>query len=236
MIKIIIKKELKDFIKDKGNYLALILASLILVYLPIQLFVKIAKVNEQSVKMVDFYVLFIVPFVILYIAHCANYNLFAKEKITKTLHSLLATPLDLKTIWLGKSISITILGYFISIITVLAFILIINLYIIPVSLSIKTSTLLLPSLYGFISLFIINPIICLSLIGLIGILTFKIKDESKVRLIIFITLIGTVAILKQYIMVNLSYMIYYHLFFGVFIVLLAIFSTRFLNTEKIITQ
>jgi ABC-2 type transport system permease protein len=227
MFKAIYLKQLTELFKEKRILVMLLLASLIMLYLPYQLFSKISF-NESIMKTaMDFYFIFYSIMTVLLLAYSANYNIFLQDKIKKTIHSLLSTPLNIKTIWLGKTLAIFTVGYILSLILSFIFLLILNNYIVP-------DKNIFPSIYGIISLLVINPFICILLIGNIGILTLVSKDETKVRIGFLVFLVAPLFFLKpEKLNVDLS-ILPYQIIVVLVLFIITYISLKFLSNEKVI--
>jgi ABC-2 type transport system permease protein len=95
------------------------------------------------------------------------------DKVKRTLESLLATPLSLRQIWLGKSLAVTLPGTSIALLVSLLALLAMNLmlivpnagsFIMPNIISLVTGLIIMPvmaffvvSLVGFLQLIMTNP-------------------------------------------------------------------------------
>ena len=132
MLKAIYIKELRTLFKEKRILFFMLLASIVMIYIPYQIFTKISFDEMIMARAIDFYFIFYSIIIVLFLAYAANHNLFLQEKITKTIHSLLSTPLNIKTIWLGKTLAIFTVGYILSLITSFIFLFIIfhSLYLV----------------------------------------------------------------------------------------------------------
>ena len=227
MLKAIYINQLKELMKERRIIFMILLASIIMLYLPYQIFSKISFDDNIITTAIDFYFIFYSIMIVLLLAYSANYNLFLYDKITKTMHSLLSTPLNIKTIWLGKTLAIFTVGYTLSLILSLIFLFIVNKFIV-------TNGNIFPSVYGIISLLTINPIICILLIGNIGIITLLSKDETKVRIGFFIFIITCLYFLKpEKFDVDLSIFIY-QIIFVILLFIVTNISLKFLSNEKVI--
>ncbi len=227
MLKVIYIKQLTDLLKEKRIYVMILLAGMMMIYLPFKMFLKISFDKNLLTLAIDFYFLFYSILFILFLAYSANYQLFLQEKVSNTIHSLLSTPLNIKTIWLGKTLAILTVGYILSIILSFAMLIIINH-------SIISAQTLFPSTHGLISLLVINPIICLFLIGFIGIVTMLSKDETKIRIGFYIFIGALFYFLKpNKFNIEFSFIIYQIIVIILLFVITKI-GLKFLSNEKVI--
>jgi len=227
MLEAIYTKALTELFKEKRILLVILLASIIMLYLPYQIFTKISFDEAIMATAIDFYFIFYSVMIVLLLAYSANYNLFLQEKTTKTIHSLLATPLNIKTIWLGKTLAICTMGYILSFILSFVFLFILNNFIV-------TGKNIYPSIHGIISLLLINPIICIFLVGNIGILTLISKDEMKVRIGFFIFIFASLYFINpKKVSADLS-LFPYQLIIVLILFVITNISLKFLSNEKVI--
>lgn len=227
MLKAIYIKQLTELFKERRIFVMILLASIVMLYLPYQFFSKISFDESIMATAIDFYFMFYSIMIVLLLAYSANYNLFLQEKITRTIHSLLSTPLNIKTIWLGKTLAIFTVGYILSLILSFVFLFIVNNYIVA-------DKTIFPSIHGIISLLAINPIICIFLIGNIGILTLVSKDETKVRIGFFICILASLYFFKpEKLSVDFS-IIPYQIVVVLMLFIVTNISLKFLSNEKVI--
>jgi ABC-type transport system involved in multi-copper enzyme maturation permease subunit len=98
-----------------------------------------------------------------------------KEKIDGNIESLLATPLTPKEIWIGKSITIFLPGYIISIISTLIILMAVNFTVIMPA----TGNFLLP-VPSLLLIFLINPLLFLAL--LLFIVLFSLANNPDIAI------------------------------------------------------
>jgi ABC-2 type transport system permease protein len=138
---------------------------------------------------VEFYTVFYSMVSVFLLAYSANYNVFLQEKTNRTIHCLLSTPLNIRIIWLGKSLAVFSIGYCLSFVLSALFIILINYMY-------NDDAVIIPSVYGFVSLFLFNPVISFSIVGIIGLLTLISRDETKVRIGSFLFIFALLLFLK----------------------------------------
>ena len=86
---------------------------------------------------------------------------FMVEKAEQTIETLLTTPLSLRAIWLGKTISIFVLSYSLALINGFALILILNFFS-------EGTIFIVPSLSGWLNLLVATPVLTFAFIALAG--------------------------------------------------------------------
>ncbi len=232
MLKIILEKELRGLLRQRRIIVMLIIAGFMFVYLPAKIFSRLAGIPGIMENLMDFYMIIYAPFVFLLMGYSANHILFAQEKTSGILHSLLATPINLHTLWLGKTLSIVILGYGLSILSTGAFILA-GLYYFPDPVLLGYE-IFIPSLPGLLALFIVNPVLCFSFLGIIGIITLITNDEIKVRLGNFVIIMFAFYVMRPGDMTDLTLVFYYQCVICIALTAIALISTRFLTNERVL--
>lgn len=227
MLKAIYLNQLTGLFRERRIIFALLLTSFIMVYLPYNFFKNLSSNQAMMSKAIDFYFIFYSIVIVVLLSYSANYNLFLQEKVKKTIHSLLSTPLDIKTIWLGKTLAIFTVVYILSIISSFIFLFIVNKYVV-------VDKTIFPSVHGIISLLAINPIIGIFLMGNIGILTLVSKDETKVRIGILLFFFASMFLLRpEKLKVDVS-LVPYQIIVMLILFIVTKISLKFLSNEKVI--
>lgn len=227
IVKIILWKELTELIKENRVWRMIAFASVLMLFLPYQFFSKLKASEAMLTTAIDFYFSYFSVMVILLIAYSANYEVFFQDKVRKNLEALLATPVNVRQIWFSKTLAIFLVGYILSILLSIVFLIIVNI-------SFNPAVIILPSIYSYASIFIFNPIICVGLIGLFGLLTFLLKDEMKIRIGFFGLMFGLFYFMKPDKLALGFQMFPIYLLVSVALVLLIFVGAKFLNNERII--
>ncbi|HUV37527.1 MAG TPA: hypothetical protein VMX58_11355 [Patescibacteria group bacterium] len=189
MLRIIYRHQLKALIGDKRILMMVLVAGVIMLYLPVTIFSALSGMERIVRASVDFYCVFYSILAALILAYAANYNVFLQEKTNRTIHSLLSTPLTLRRVWFGKTLAVFTVGYSLSIGLSVLFLFVINNRL-------DTPGFVYPSIHAVISLVLINPVICFLIIGIIGIMTLISRDEMKVRIGFFLFIFALLYVLN----------------------------------------
>ncbi len=225
--KTLFRKELMALIKLNQIWRMIAIASFLLIVLPFQAFSKLKTSEVMLTTAIDFYFTYFSIMVVLLIAYSANYEVFFQDKVRKNLEALLVTPVNLKQIWFSKTLAIFLVGYVLSIILSFVFLIILHY-------SFHPATTILPSVYSYVSMFIINPILCVGLIGIYGLLTLLLKDEMKIRIGFFGLIFGLLYFMRPNNLALGFQMFPFYLIILVILMLLCYIGVRFLNNERII--
>lgn len=227
MLRIIFSMQLKELIKEKRILMMAAIAGLIMIYLPYKVFLRIGDTDVFHRTAVDFYLIFYSLITVLILTYAGNYSVFLREKADKTLHCLLSTPLNIRVIWLGKTLALLALGYSLSLLSSFIFVLIANKLL-------RIDTIIAPSPYGYVSIFIFNPVICFSIIGILGIMTFLSRDELKIRYGSLLFIFALLYFLRpDAISIDLS-LIRFHILISAFLIGLTLIGLKFLKNERVV--
>jgi ABC-2 type transport system permease protein len=182
MLKQIINIAIKDFkelTREKRILFLLVITAYIMLSIPYDSFWEILDANPAfAVIALNFYFTYFSWLIVLFVSFAAIYRVFYKEKNSKTMASLLATPVSVKEIWLGKSLSVWLVGYGQALLLSFVFWGFLH-YQFP-------GTSFFPSISSLTALFVINPVISFLFISALGALYLFIKDEMKVRIVFFL--------------------------------------------------
>lgn len=231
----IAKKELKEMTYNKAMWLVLILTTALLVIVPLVTFSRFL-INQkglamsQGANLLNAYIAYYSLFAMLFIAWSLIPDVFFGEKARKTIETLLATPLEVKTIWLGKTIAVTAIAYPLSLLSALGF------CVGWLYLAHNVGGAIWPSGLALGQLLFISPLIGLAVIGLSGLLNLLLVDPKLGNLAIFIlnfaVFFGLNAKLIS-LQVSLSTM-WNLLILALSLLAISVYFTRFLNKERII--
>lgn len=227
MLKIIYIRQLRELLNEKRTFVMILMAGIIMIFMPFQFFSSLQESPLLFNTAIDFYFTFYSIIIVLMLGYSANHTLFLREKTTKTLHSLLSTPLDIKTIWMGKIMAIFSIGYVLSLLLSFLFLILIHQVFDPV-------VAILPTLQGYLSLFVINPIISMSILGLLGIFTLISKDELILKYGFFIIIFGTIYFFKPDKITIGNSIILFQFALSIVLVIINYLCSKLLSNEKII--
>ncbi len=158
-------------------------------------------------------------------------TVFSNEKKDGVIETLLCTPLDLRTIWLGKLIGVSIVAYLASLISITFVILL---------ASTAASALLLPSLIIVVQIIVTVPLFTAAVVGLIGYsqLLLGMKENTVIGIFTFLGLFIGISVAGQ--LLSGSGAITFPMLLIMFLVAAALLAftfylARFLSKEKVIT-
>jgi ABC-2 type transport system permease protein len=161
----------------------------------------------------------------------ANYSVVV-DKAKHTIESLMATPISIRQIWVGKSLAVTLPSIAVGIVvSIIAYFFINFAFVIP-----KTGFFIVPDWQAIVSVFILVPILIFSIVLVVINIQLIISNPRIANLVftvIFIILIfGVNALGALGISINFFPLIY----LGVIAICLltALILSRFLTTEKVL--
>ena len=236
---IIVKKDVKEAFRSKTIYLYVLFLCLIALPYLDGFNSVIGNLLKQGVTMPELrlasqsflssmaYTLPLV-FTMLICSVLAAYSI-AMDKAKRTMESLMATPLSLRQIWLGKSLAVALPGVAIAIlVTVLTF-LAMNLAIaVP-----NVGSFILPSALSLVTGLVIIPIMAFVVTSLVSFLQLIMTNPRLANFafigIFFAIYFSTITELTASWDFSLIYLVA-----TVFLAVVTIFLTRFLTKEKVI--
>ncbi|MFP4111950.1 MAG: ABC transporter permease [Candidatus Woesearchaeota archaeon] len=156
-VKEIIRGEITKLFQDKQVLLSGIAVTLIWT------FIAIPTASSEEVASVANVPLFISTAVGVFIIYLLSTYVFINEKRQKSIETLLCTPVNLREVWLGKSITVMILAYSASLMSAL---------IIFIGTSVLQNSIVIPEISFLAYQILITPIFFLALTGLVGLFEF----------------------------------------------------------------
>lgn len=222
----------KEFQEIRGNKSILFVAvsfPLIFTYIGMYSMFVLKDATQKTTysNLIDNMVLYVAFLTTIYIGYILTSQLFYKEKTNKTIETLLCTPLDLKSIWLGKIIAIFSIAYLISLLFGLGTLFVINF---------NLSTKMIPSTIGLFLIFIVLPLLGFAVFGILGFINLWLLKPYIVNiasLLIFIAIVTSVGNNLTAISLNWS-LTSMLLGFSLLLLLITGSCIRFLNKERII--
>nr|MBA4405571.1 hypothetical protein [Nanoarchaeum sp.] len=157
-------------------------------------------------------------------------SLFYKEKVSKTLESLLVTPLTPKMIWFGKSFFIFLIGVSFSYFGVFFCFITLNYFLNPSGSIVYPDA---PSLFFFFAIFPPLSLILACLIGLINLLSSGSTISNVIFLLIGIGYMAITSAKADRMTMNWAIIFIYFAFLCILTVIVVI-GSRFLTKERII--
>ncbi len=223
---LIMTKDIGDLLKENRMLMMFAITAFILLSLPYDLVDNIGRSQpDLLVQALDMFMIYFLLMGILFISYAAVYRVFYREKNSGTLSSLLASPLTIRQIWLGKSLAVAVTGYLFSLVLAVAFVLLVNY---------TTGLSVFPSWGAVAVLLLANPLLSFLFVSLLGILYLLIKDEMKARIGFFILIFGGVYLIKAVHMPSASQIVPYLLVFILVLLLADGLLLRLLTNERVV--
>ena len=226
---VVARKETKELMRTKSTML-IGLAFAFFFSLVYSLAVIKGKDSASAISL-DSSVFYLSAMVGLFIAYMSTGQIFLREKADRVIETLMCAPVNLRQIWLGKVLGVTVAAYSLSFLTALM--------IIVIS-SILSSSLLLPTTAILVHVLLVIPTLIAAFAGLLGFVQFCLgmRESRILNFVIFAPLFaglygagyvmgGSFAI--SWIQVGIL--------FGISALLLAVtaYLTRRLSRERIVT-
>ena len=172
-VKIVAVKEMREITSSKGTIISTVFFALWFGLLNGQ---TAAGTTSETLSKQLF---FMAPMLGALMGYLLTGTVFSNEKKDGVIETLLCTPLDLRTIWLGKLIGVSIVAYLASLISITFVILL---------ASTAASALLLPSLIIVVQIIVTVPLFTAAVVGLIGYsqLLLGMKENTVIGIFTFL--------------------------------------------------
>jgi ABC-2 type transport system permease protein len=224
-VKIIAVKEMREITSSKGTIISTVFFALWFGLLNGQ---TAAGTTSETLSKQLF---FMAPMLGALMGYLLTGTVFSNEKKDGVIETLLCTPLDLRTIWLGKLIGVSIVAYLASLISITFVILL---------ASAAAGALLLPSFIIVVQIIVTVPLFTAAVVGLIGYsqLLLGMKENTVIGIFTFLGLFIGISVAGQ--LLSGSGAITFPMFLIMFLVAAALLAftfylARFLSKEKVIT-
>jgi ABC-type Na+ efflux pump permease subunit len=240
-ILVIATKDIKEAFRSRSTYIFIVIMLALTVTYFTSYTTLINRLNEQGADHQSIInasqafltnLLFVIPMIysIFVCSIFANYSVIL-DKAKRNIESLMATPVRLSEVWLGKSLAVTLPSVIVGIgVTVLVYIVMNFWFVIP-----QTAAFIFPDILAIISTFIIVPILVFTIVTIVIDVQLIISNPRIANLVftvIFLFLFFGVNILG-----SLNIPVSYGLVYVGLIVIGAIVSyslSRSLTREKVI--
>lgn len=226
---IIAKKEIHELLANKATLLtSLGFALFFSIYQSMSL---LSDKQSPVVMSVDGSIFSLTSIISFFIAYLSVSQVFLREKMERVIETLLCAPLNLRQIWGGKLMAVTLFSYLNSLLTAL---------IILSVLSFKSAAIVLPGWPVIVHVIVVLPLFIAALGGLMGYiqLLMGMKENRILNLLIFVPAMAAVYGIGLSAGSGLSIpWIYVGAFFAVSLMLLIIIAimTGRLSRERIVT-
>lgn len=224
-VKIVALKEMREITSSKGTIISTVFFALWFGLLNGQ---SVAGSTSDSLSKQLF---FMAPMLGALMGYLLTGTVFSSEKRDGVIETLLCTPLDLRTIWLGKLLGVAVVAYLASLISI-AFVILLA--------SMAANALLLPSLIIVVHIIITVPLFTAAVVGLIGYsqLLLGMKENTVIGIFTFLGLFIGISVAGQ--LVGGSGAVTVAMLAMMFLVAAALLTftfylARYLSKEKVIT-
>ena len=183
-VRIVAVKEMREITSSKGTIISTIFFALWFGLLNGQ---STAGATADTLSKQLF---FMAPLLGALMGYLLTGTVFSNEKKDGVIETLLCSPLDLRTIWLGKLIGVSIIAYLASLISI-AFVILLA--------GAAANTLLLPSLIIVVHIIITVPLFTAAVVGLIGYsqLLLGMKENTVIGIFTFLGLFIGITVVGQ---------------------------------------
>lgn len=230
-ILIIAKKEIKELLQDKGTLLTgLGFALFFSIFRSLAIIRMEASVAATSLDSAVFYLSASVGFFIVYVYVS---QAFMREKVDRVIETLMCTPINLRQIWLGKVLGVTIPSYILSLLTVLVI-------IVTSNVAVDSASWRFPSPAVLVHILLAVPVFIAAFAGMLGFshLLLGMRENRILNLLIFmpafVVLYSTGFAASSSLSIS---WIQVGMLFAIYMLILSVtaYLTRFLSKERIVT-
>jgi ABC-2 type transport system permease protein len=176
---IVARKELRELAINKGTWISALVFGLLFTLTSLGTVTTTAE--QGGAVSLDWPLIYLSMFVGVFAGFVLCGAVFFREKQSGVIETLLCTPLDLRSIWLGKVLGVAIPSYLLGLLSagVLA------------ALSLSVASVAVPSLLVLFHLVIVAPLFISSAIGLVGYvqLAMGMRENRMISMGIFVLLI-----------------------------------------------
>ncbi|MCD6276158.1 MAG: ABC transporter permease subunit [Thermoplasmata archaeon] len=237
-IKILLKKELSTLLRNKRIILITMIVLLsVSVVVPTYVFREMVKSTPSDIQSrliefsINFYLLvFMIP-ISLFVAYSAFTDIFYREKLSKTITTLLSAPVTLQEVLLAKALAIIAVAYPFLIISSIIFPIILKVTFPMFSFS-------MIKIYTILHLVLVLPLFLFGTVLLLGTLTFISKSARLINLIFFFIVMGlmfSVGRLQRFATQNMTSIAWYIAICAVIVTSLGIGIWKHAHPEEVIT-
>jgi ABC-2 type transport system permease protein len=223
---IVARKEIREITTSRGTVISTVFFAL-----------WFGVINAQSVngstssEMLSVQLFYMAPMLGALMGYLLTGTVFSREKQDGVIETLLCTPLDLRTIWLGKLIGVSVIAYVASLISTVLLIVVAGFL---------ANSLLIPSLIIVLHIALTVPMFTMAVVGLIGYsqLLLGMKENTVIGVFTFLGLFLGLSIVGQLItgsgQVTLA-MVGMMLSVAGGLLVLTFYLARYLSKEKVVT-
>jgi len=139
------------------------------------------KETDNMVELFNGCLIYLTPMVGVFVAYIYSGQAFLFEKTEGIIETLLCAPLNLRALWLGKSIGVAFPAWLATLIFTAGFTLLVRHY---------TEVALVPALYVVFHVLVIVPLFIVAAVGIMGFwqLVLGMRENQIVNLVVFLGL------------------------------------------------
>ncbi|WOF16606.1 ABC transporter permease subunit [Methanoplanus sp. FWC-SCC4] len=233
-IMVVAKKEIRQIANNRGLILGAVLFMGIFGGMTsLGAIMSVVEKNPESIiSSLDSLIMYLVLVLGVFTGYFFSSQAFLGEKLEGTIETLLCSPLPLRDIWLGKVLGVMIPSYGVT--------LLIAGILVGLS-NMEADFLVLPSPVMFLYILIVVPVYIACAVGLLGFvqLLLGMKENQIINIALIVGFIAVISVFNSLVtegVIAISATVVFSMFlFGILMLSVVGFLTRFLNREKIVT-
>ena len=224
-------KEAKELLGNKGTlFLGLGFALFFPILRSVALFKGYSELEGSTVAMsLDGSIFFLSTALGLLITYISASQVFLLEKTDAVIETLMCTPVNLRQIWLGKVLGLTVFAYLLSLLTTLVTL---------VGSNILAGSILLPTVAILVHVLVVVPTLIAAFAGLIGFAQFRLgmRENKIVNFVVFVPAFGAIYAIGLQSTFTTSWT-HVGILFAISVLLLATtaYTIKYLSKERIVT-
>ncbi|MDW5563625.1 MAG: ABC transporter permease [Methanomassiliicoccus sp.] len=229
-ISIVTRKELKELATNKGTWISALVFGLL--FTMTSLSTVMADAEQDGVASIDWPVIYLSMFVGVFAGFVICGTVFFREKQSGVIETLLCTPLDLRTIWLGKVLGVALPSYLLGLLSA---------GVLAVLSFASVGAVAMPSLLTVFHLAVVAPLFIASAIGLVGYvqLAMGMRENRIISMGVFFLLIAGLSVSSGLVQENgalVTQIVLALLVGGALLFVLSFVLSNRLDKEKIVTS
>ena len=183
------RREFLDIVYDKNTLIAGLLFAAWFIWLHGNLLAR--KEADDVFSLFNSSMIYLTPMVGAFIGYIYSGKAFLFEKTEGIIETLLAAPLNLRTLWLGKAIGVALPAWIATLIFAIGFTALVQS---------QTGAAVMPTGPVIFHVLLIVPVFAVSFVGLIGFwqLVLGMRENQVVNLILFLGLFGGLSVSGEF--------------------------------------
>jgi ABC-2 type transport system permease protein len=226
---IIARKELRDLFMNKGTWISALLFALLFMITNLG---SVPPAGPDGLTVVDWPIIYLSLFVGVFCAFVLCGSVFFREKQSGVVETLLCTPLDLRSIWLGKVAGVAVPAYLLGLLSAAGLFL---------STKMVIGSIAALSPIAWVHLIVVCPLFILAATGLIGYvqLAMGMKENRLISMGVFLLLIVGLSLSSGLVQEDpgmMGQVVLGLLAFGLVLFSISFGLSKRLNKERIVTS